>query len=403
MNKCKAVVHGTLIDGTGAAPVEDAAVLIAGDRVAVVGHADAVQVPQDAEVIDASGRTVMPGIIEGHAHVGGDPAAVQTLRLSLQRGITTVCSVSANPSGIKLRDGIADGRLRGCARLVAGCIVTPTNGHVKYRAADGPWEVRKAVREMVMAGADFIKTAASGGFWGMNEVCASPNYTLEELQALSDEAHAWGLPVVVHCHTQPGLSNSIKAGIDQIHHGAFIDEEAVRGILDKGLYYMPTLAVTCDRNIKALSDQPWQTKEMIESQPIHRAGVRLAHEIGVKLAVGTDYPGTPKTWKIGDRTMFELMELVRCGLTPMEAIVAATRNNADAYGKLDDLGTIEPGKKADLLIVNGNPIDDVGVLYGHDNIQVVIKDGEVEYTDEDHKQHYHVGDEQPADRQGLAD
>jgi len=398
---CTAIQHGALIDGTGADPIADSAVVIRDDRIAAAGKAGEIQVPKEAQVIDATGKTVMPGIIEGHAHVGGNPAAQKVLRLSLQRGITTVCSVSANLRGIELRTGIDDGSVRGCARLIAGCVVSCTHGHVKFRAADGPWEVRKAVREMVMAGADFIKTAASGGFWSPDEVCAVRNYTYEELEALSDEAHAWGVPVVVHCHTQPGLNNCIRAGVDQIHHGAFIDEQAVRGIREKGLFYVPTLAVTCDRNITALADQPWQTKEMIESQPIHRAGVRMAHEMGVKLGVGCDYPGTPKTWKIGDRTMFELMELAQCGLTPLEAIVAGTRTNADAYGKLADLGTLEPGKKADVLVVTGNPLDDLSVLYDGNNINVVIKDGTVEYTDEQHKQYYRVGEDQPADRVHL--
>ncbi|MBM4083421.1 MAG: amidohydrolase family protein [Planctomycetes bacterium] len=393
MDTMKVVLHGTLIDGTGAAPATDSAVVIRGQRIEAVGVARQFAVPEGAEVIDATGRTVMPGIIEGHAHVGGDPGGQRTLRLSLHRGITTVCSVSANLRGIELRNGIDSGAVRGCARLVAGCIVTPTNGHVKFRAADGPWEVRKAVREMVMAGADFIKTAASGGFWGQNETCSMRNYTFEELDALADEAHAWNKPAVVHCHTQPGLANCIRAGIDQIHHGAFIDPAAVHGIKEKGLYYMPTLAVTCQRNIEALADQPWQTKEMIPAQPIHRAGVRLAHELGVKLCVGCDYPGTPKGWKIGDRTMFEMQELVRCGLTPMEALVAATRTNAAAYGKLDEFGTLEPGKRADLLLVTGNPLDDISVLYNAENIVLVMKDGVVESADEQFKRYYRVREE----------
>jgi len=403
MTDCTAVLHGTLVDGTGAAPVEDAALIIRGDRVEAVGKADEREAPEGARVIDASGKTVMPGLIEGHAHIGGDPTRVQWLRLSLQRGITTICDVNANLSGIKLRDAVNAGCVRGCARIVAGCMVTCTNGHVKYRTADGPWEVRKAVREMVMAGADFIKTAASGGFWGANEVCADRNYTYEELEALADEAHAWGRPVAVHCHTQPGLGNCIRAGIDMIHHGAFIDEAAVRGIKQADLCYMPTLAVTCERNIAALSGKPWQTKEMQEAQPIHRAGVRLAHEIGVTLAVGTDYPGTPRTWKIGDRTMFELTELVACGLTPMEAIVAGTRNTAAAYRKLDEFGTLEPGKKADLIVVTGKPHEDVGVLCDGANIDLVVKDGVVEYAAAagEYGRHYRMADQQPADRAHL--
>ena len=405
MSDCRVVLDGTLIDGTGAAPVTGSAVVIRGQRIKAVGKSGEVDIPEDAQVIDATGKTVMPGIIEGHSHVGGDPKSQKVLRLSLQRGITTVCSVASNPPGLKLRNGIETGDVRGCSRLIGGSVVTCTCGHVKYRNADGPWEIRKAVREMVLAGSDFIKTAASGGFAGVggpNEVCAWRNYTCEELEALTDEAHAWSIPVVVHCHTQPGLNNCIKAGVDQIHHGAFIDDEAVHGIKERNLFYMPTLAVTCQRNIDALAggpgNRPWMRKEMEESQPIHRAGVRLAHEIGVKLCVGTDYPGTPRLWKIGDRTMFEMMELVQCGLTPMEAIVAATRNNAEAYRKLDDLGTLEPGKKADLLVVTGNPLDDISVLYDGDNINIVMKDGVVESVDEQHKQYYRVREDQPPDR-----
>lgn len=399
MSDCKVVVHGTLIDGTGGEAMVDSAVAIRGKCIEAVGKAGTVDIPGGAEVIDATGKTVIPGIIEGHGHVGGTPQAQKVLRLSLQAGITTVCSVSANTRGIELRDGIEDGSVRGCARLVAACVVSCTNGHVKFRTADGPWEVRKAVREMVMAGADFIKTAASGGFWAEHERCDSPNYTYEELQALVDEAHAWGLPVAVHCHTQPGLSYCIEAGVDQIHHGAFIDGEAVRGIKEKGLYYMPTLTVTCDRNIRnwAQSDRPWQAEEMQQAQQIHRDGVRLAHELGVKIGVGCDYPGGT-WWRIGERTMVELMELVHCGLTPMEAIVAATRTNAEAYGKLDELGTLEVGKRADLLVVEGDLLADISVLHNRDNINVVMKDGVVESVDEDHKQYYRVREEQPPER-----
>ena len=402
MPRAIAILSGTILDGTGAAPVIAGALVIEDGRITAIGKGGDVAVPDGAEIINASGKTVLPGIIEGHAHVGGRPADQKTLRLTLQRGITTVCSVSANLTGIALRDGIESGDVRGCARMIAGCIVSPTNGHVRFRDADGPWEVRRAVREMVEAGADFIKTAASGGFYGRNEQCNSPNYTFEELDALVSEAHAWGLPVVCHVHTQPGLDSCIRAGVDQLHHGAFIDEKAMRGIRGADLCYMPTLAVTCRRNIEALdATQPWQTKEMKEAHDIHRAGVRLAHEIGVKLCVGTDYPGTPLTWRIGDRTHYELQQLVACGLTPLEALVAATRVNAAAYGLGEELGTLEPGKEADVLIVTGDPTADVAVLYEPANINVVLKDGEVEYADEAHKAHYRIAEDQPADRARL--
>ncbi|MGD9496700.1 MAG: amidohydrolase family protein [Armatimonadota bacterium] len=397
MNQPLAIMHATLIDGTGAQPRQDSAVIIRDQRVEAVGSCAEVTVPDDAEVIDATGKTVMPGLVEGHAHVGGNPGGQQVLRLSLQRGITTVCSVAANTDGIKLRDGIAQGQVRGCARLVAGCIVSPTFGHVRFRTADGPWEVRKAVREMVHAGADFIKTAASGGFWSADENCSVRNYTLEELVALVDEAHAWHRPVVAHAHTQPGIGDAIEAGVDQIHHGAFIDEAGVRGILEHDLWYVPTLRVTCDRNIAAWPDRPWMAQEMKQSQPIHRAGVRLAHELGVKIAFGSDYPGSAHGWAIGDAALWELQELTWCGLSPMEAIVAATKTTAEAY-RLDDIGTLEPGKRADLLVVSCDPLEDISGLYDQDNINIVIKDGRVEITDEAHKEHYRVREDQPAGR-----
>ncbi len=390
LQSCKVIVHGRLVDGTGAEPFEDCAVVVRNGRIEQIGKFKETAVPGDAGVINARGKTVMPGIIEGHAHVSGDYAGQKILRLSLQRGITTVCSVSANFSGIKLREAIENGEVRGCARLVAGCIVSCTNGHVKFRAADGPWEIRKAVREMVEASADFIKTAASGGFYGQNETTSSPNYTVEELIALTEETHAWGLPVVAHCHTQPGLDNCINAEVDQIHHGAFIDEAAVRGMLRKNLFYMPTLTVTCRRNIDALYDQPWQTKEMEKSHEIHRKGVKLAHSIGLKLAVGTDFPGTPRTWNIGDRTLYELQELVKCGLTPAEVIVCATENNARAYRLSEDIGALAPGRKADLLVIDGKPDEDVGLLYDIDNIKLVMKDGIVESAGGEYVKFYDV-------------
>lgn len=387
MSEVIAVLHGTLIDGTGADPLPDSAVIVRAGHIEAAGPTAEIDIPHEAETVEAAGKTLMPGIIEGHAHVGGDASAVRVLRLSLRRGITTIASVSANPPGIELRNAIENGLVRGCSRLLAGCIVTPTNGHVKYRAADGPWEVRKAVREMIAAGADFIKTAASGGFWGEDENCSVRNYTAEELEALVDEAHAWERPVVVHAHTQPGLNNSIEAGVDQIHHGAFIDTEAVYSIYERGLFYMPTLRVTCDKNIHAWPDRPWMIDEMQQAQPIHREGVRTAHRIGVKIAVGTDYPGSAHAWEIGDATPWELQELVGCGLSPMQALVAATKTTAEAYRRGHELGTIEPGKKADLLVLRTNPLADIAQLLDLSTVEMVMKDGAVAYASEGYKQH----------------
>lgn len=389
----KVILHGTLIDGNGGTPVEDSCIVVDGERIAAVGKFGQVAYPQDAEIIDATGKYIIPGLIEGHAHFTGY-ASIPTLQKSLQRGITTLACVCSGEDGIQLRNAIRDHKLRGCAKIIAGCIVTPTHGHVQDRKigpADGPWEVRRAVRHFAALEADFIKTAASGGFWSANEKCAVRNYTREELDALADEAHAWDLKCVVHAHTQPGINNSVDAGIDQIHHGAFIDEEGVRKIKEKGLYYMPTLRVTSFRNLSAWPDRPWMQEEMAQANPINRAGLKLAHEIGVKIMVGTDYPGSISGWERGESTSYEMMQMQECGMSPMELIVAATRTNAEGYGKLDTIGTIEPGKFADIVVLNKTPLEDISVLHEKETIAMVLRDGFVEYVDNQYRDHYKIG------------
>ena len=388
--KKKLIVHGTLIDGNGGAPLEDSAILIIGERIEKVCKYFDMENVEDAEIIDATGKFIIPGLIEGHAHTSNF-AAIPVLQKSLQRGITSVASVCAGKVGIELRDAIATNKLTGCAKLIAGCIVTPTHGHVKdYQMgpADGPWEVRRMVRDFADCEADFIKTAASGGFWAKNEICSVRNYTLEELYALADEAHAWHIKCVVHAHTQPGINNSIEAGIDQIHHGAFIDRDGVEKIKEKGLFYMPTLRVTSVRNADAWPDRPWMRDEMIEANPIHREGVKYARELGVKIMVGTDYPGSAREWEVGESTSYEMMEMQKCGYTPMELIVAATKTNAEGYGKDKDIGTIEAGKIADIVILNETPLDDISVLHKKETIACVLRDGIVEYADLNYKKHF---------------
>ena len=386
----KLIIHGTLIDGNGGEPLRDSAVLISGERIEkVCGFADMDEI-EGAEIIDASGKYIIPGLIEAHAHTSGYNA-IPVLQKSLQRGITTVASVSACKTGVDLRNAIAAKKFVGCAKLIAGCIVTPTHGHVKdydMGPADGPWAVRRMVRDFAEYEADFIKTAASGGFWDKNEVCSVRNYTLEELCALADEAHAWHLKCVVHAHTQPGINNSIEAGIDQIHHGAFIDSEGIYKIKEKGLYYVPTLRVTSHRNADAWPDRPWMRDEMREANPIHREGVKLARKIGVKIMVGTDYPGSDKEWEVGESTSYEMMEMQQCGYTPMELITAATKTNAEGYGKDKDIGTVEAGKFADIVILNETPLDDISVLHKKEAIACVLRDGIVEYADSEYKKHF---------------
>jgi imidazolonepropionase-like amidohydrolase len=385
-----AITGSTLIDGKGGDPVAGSVIVVDDGTFSAVGPD--VVLPPDAEVIDATGKFTMPGIIDSHMHVHPNQDvpndirihlrvgfnAINTLRQSLGRGVTTVVSITGGPSAVELTNAIDDGYVdRTSTQLVAG-VVNASGGHVRGRHADGPWEIRKAVRELASAGCTVIKTAATAGFQWKHERVHWPDYTAEELVALVDECRMRDLPVAAHAHSQPGLNYAIDAGVHMIHHGAHIDDEALEGIKAADLYFVPTLFVTSTDHI-AKMPWPWTKERMEVAHPIHREGVRKAHAMGVKIAVGTD--GGP-----GD-AMIELAELVACGLSPMEAIVAGTRNTADALMISDQVGTIEPGKRADLLVLGTNPLQDITTLQDVENIDLVMARGEVQSTSPEMKIH----------------
>jgi imidazolonepropionase-like amidohydrolase len=379
---------GTLIDGVSDEVYEDVGVVVEDGRFAEVAPFAEVDQHGEHELVDAAGLTVLPGLIDGHVHLNHGPyRPIISLAASLRMGITTLATVQGMSATdvVATREAIDEGILENCARLIAGEVCAPTNGHVKGRVADGPWEVRKAVRELIMAGCDFIKTAASGGFYREDEEMWWEDYTLEELRALTEEAHSVGRRVAVHAHTQPGLNHSIDCGIDIIYHGAMIDKEALEGIAEKGLFFIPTLRVTSDTNIawKNECGRPWEARKMQEAHDIHRDGVHMARDMGIKIGMGTDF-GIPLEgafpegypWKFGDSAV-ELVELVGAGLTPLEAIRAATSVTAEAFGKDSQIGSIQPGRKADLFIIDGDPSADIRILTDEDRIRMVMKDGEV--------------------------
>ena len=380
-----ALINGRVLDGTGRPALDHATILIEGSVLAAVGPATDISLPEACSVIDLQGKTVLPGLMDGHMHVTGMPGlldatanlqaqlcASEILRECLLWGTTTVGHAGGCEENLVLRDMIDEGTLKGRARLLVSGVVTATGGHVRGEGADGPWEIRKMVRRMAVAGMDFYKTCATGGFQWAHEGLGSPDYSLEELQALVTEAHMRGRRVHVHAHAQPGIQNAIDAGCDVILHGANIDSSALTDIAARGLIYMPTLYITSEHIWGDRSRPAHMINRMKAAYKPHREGVARARELGITIATGTDGPPRPGA------LMQELCELVGCGFTPHEAIVAATRNTAEALGAGDRLGTLEPGKLADCIVIDGDPLADSSVLTSRESIVMVIKEGRVE-------------------------
>ena len=388
--KKQAIIGSTIINGTGSEPLMNGTILIQDGKILEVGKADQIKLGPDVERIDATGKFTMPGIIDSHVHVTPNQDvpndirinlrvgfnSISLLRQSLGAGVTTVVSIGGGPPSVELTNAINEGYVDRCANQITAGVVNASGGHVRGRHADGPWEIRKAVRELASAGCTMIKTAATAGFQWEHERVHWPDYTEEELAALVDEARMRDMPVAAHAHGHEGLKYAVNARVHMIHHGALIDEEGLEAINKADLYFVPTLFTTSIGRV-AKVEQPWTKERMEAAYPIHREGVSKAHKMGTKIALGTDGGA-------GD-AMIELSEFVDCGLSPMDAIVAGTRNTADALSILDRVGTIESGKDADLLIIGKNPLDDINVLQNQENIDLVMTHGKVQTTSNEMK------------------
>ena len=380
-----ALTNARIVDGTGATATLPMTLLITGSLVAAVGPASEVTIPDGCTVVDLQGRAVLPGLIDGHMHVTGMPGlldsramleaqleASELLRECLHQGTTTVGHAGGCTDNLVLRDMVEGRRLSGRARLRVSGVVTATGGHVRGEGVDGPWEIRRVARRMALEGFDFYKTTATGGFQWAHEQLGSPDYTQEELRALVEEARLRHRVVHCHAHAQPGIQNAVEAGCDVILHGTYADEEALEGMAARGLVFMPTLYVTSERARAGTNRPTHVTERLKEAHEPHRAAVARARELGITIATGTD--GFPRPGAL----VHELAELVGCGLTPHEAIVAATRNTAVALDLGDRLGTLVPGRLADCVVVDGDPLTDVGVLTSGHAIVMVLKEGRVE-------------------------
>jgi imidazolonepropionase-like amidohydrolase len=382
-----------LVDGTGNLPIKDATLVIEKDKIQVVGGPEVAYAP-DAMVVDLPGCTIVPGFVDAHVHITmppvgdsaallrNEPRALTALRsathaeVTLMSGITTIRDMGG-PDGVDLvlRDAIASGMVPGPRILAAGRCVAMTGGHGWFigREADGPDEVRKAVREQLRAGADVIKLMATGGVMTPGVEPGSPQFTYEELKAGVEEANKAGRRTASHAQGTTGIKNAVLAGITSIEHGIFLNDEVIELMLERGTYLVPTLVapywIVQKGRAAGIPDYAVRKTEAVIDA--HMASFRKALAAGIRIAFGTD-AGTPFN-EHGANT-FELQLMVENGMSPMQALETATRSSAELLGISDKVGTLEPGKIADVVVLSGDPLADITAVR---NVKGVIKEGKI--------------------------
>lgn len=382
----------TLLDGTGAAPVPGQALIVEGRRISWIGPEAQLPEGSDGHAIDGQGGTIMPGMINCHVHltndgspdlfgqVERDSVTVSALRgylnlqATLESGVTSVrdCG-AANGIALDLARAVDDGLVPGPRIRAAGRVITMTGGHGHFigREADGPAGVRQATRAEIKAGAHFIKAMATGGVLTPGVVPTQTALQPDELEQVAREAHNAGRRAACHAIGNEGIKNAIRAGIDSIEHGFYLDDEALELALDRGTVLVPTLIAVNQivNNGKTGAMPAWVVEKAESESGHHRESFAAAVRSGMKVAAGTD-AGTP----FNPHTYLpqELALMVDYGMRPMEAIVAATRNAAENLGLAPDVGTLEVGRLADIVVVDGDPSSDITAA---GRVRFVMKDG----------------------------
>lgn len=402
-----ALCNANIIDCTGRDPISGGTLVISGGRIQDVGTADGVSIPRDANMVDMGGRTVMPGLMDAHAHMAlleariseyedKHPGAVfaysvaKQIRDTLMQGYTTIRDTGGCDWSFK--ESVDRGLIPGPRMFVSNGVISQTGGHGDHRArhdrrsehhehplmcgtsiADGPDQVRYATRWQLRTGADQIKIMAGGGAASPTDAVEDPQYTVEELAAAVYEARAVRKYVCAHVYVPEGIINCVKAGVKSVEHGNFMDEESASLMKESDVFLVPTPAIF--EMASRYGRQNGAREEMLEKINVVRdvgaQSLEIAKSVGVRIASGTDVYGP---YAEGRALSLELQANV---LGAMESLICATRNNAELFGIVDEVGTLEAGKIADVIVVDGDPIEDIKILQDQDNVQVVIQSGKV--------------------------
>ncbi|NYV73520.1 amidohydrolase family protein [Streptomyces sp. UH6] len=396
------ITGARLIDGTGAAPVENAVLDVDDDGLIVYAGpaAGAPEGPARARVIDAAGRTLLPGFVDAHVHLGVESArqmvrryaddptvsvfdTAARMRATLNAGVTTARDLGGLAAGF--RDAVARGLTAGPRLHTAVRILSHTGGHADFHTdcgfdpssgvgelADSPQEVRVAVRRLLRAGADVIKLCATGGMSSPYDQPDDEGLTVEEIRAVVEEADRHGgRPVAAHAQGTAGILNAIRGGVTSVEHGYGMTAEARDLAGANGVFLVPTLSTVFD-GIDKSTMEPFHYEKKLRWSEITRENISAAIAEGVRIAMGTDAAMVPH-----GRNLRELSHLVSLGMTPMDAIVAGTRTAAELLGLEAETGTLRQGLHADLVLCDGDPLADIGVLADPGHVVLVAQRGAV--------------------------
>ncbi len=393
---------GHLLDVESGSYATDQYILIEDGKITEIGHWDNLET--EGEYIDLSGKYVLPGLLDSHVHLTGDSkvhgykrltrsvprqaiTGVRNAKRTLDAGFTTVRNLGASGyADIALRDAIDDGDVPGPRILASGPSLGITGGHcdnnllpAEYQAkgdgvADGPWALRAKVRENKKYGANLIKFCATGGVLSKGTDVGAQQFSFEEMKAIVEEAHLAGMKVAAHAHGAKGIETAIKAGVDSIEHSSFITDAGIRMAKDKGVYL--SMDVYNSDYILSEGKKAGMLEESLDKErvvgKIQRESFRRAVKAGAKMAFGSDAAVYPH-----GQNGHQFAYMVKWGMTPLQSIQASTINNADLFGWSDKVGTLEPGKYADIIALDEDPLENINIMK---TVAFVMKDGNVHKT-----------------------